>query len=233
MAAPVAIVGADQEFAHAALPTLVTLDGTASIDPDGDPIDAYLWTPVDIPPGSAAVLNDPTAAQPTFTADVPGTYLYLLQVTAGGQTTEGEVTAAPSSAIARVSVTTQHRALTLPAAHERAWADRMNANLAELDALAGDVDNLNVGGLVGNIAAAQAAADAAQADADANAAALAAHAADDGAHYGPATDAALGVVRLSAPAAAPADPVVVVEDDADWQTLTAGGTPIRSTPTRP
>lgn len=43
----------------------VQLDGTASFDPDGDPIVSYQWTQIDGPP---VQLSDPTSSTPTFQA---------------------------------------------------------------------------------------------------------------------------------------------------------------------
>ncbi|MGF7139205.1 PKD domain-containing protein [Roseimarinus sediminis] len=57
--APVANAGADQEVKEG---TEVTLDGTASSDPDNDQL-SYLWTAPD-----GIVLSSATDAQPTFTA---------------------------------------------------------------------------------------------------------------------------------------------------------------------
>jgi hypothetical protein len=76
---PTANAGPDQTK-HAG--QLVTLDGSASSDPDGDPI-TYSWSFSARPDGSAAALNDPTAAQPTFTLDQPGEYRLNLVVTDG------------------------------------------------------------------------------------------------------------------------------------------------------
>ncbi len=61
--------------------TLVTLDGSASSDPDGDVL-SYTWvlTP---PEGSNATLDDPTRVNPSFTADLPGNYLVSLIVNDG------------------------------------------------------------------------------------------------------------------------------------------------------
>ena len=57
MAIPVAVTGGPQTFAHADLPVEVTLDGSDSYDPEGDPISSYSWTVVEVPSGSAAVLS--------------------------------------------------------------------------------------------------------------------------------------------------------------------------------
>jgi len=139
MAIPTADAGGAQTYAYATLPKLVTLDGTASSDGDGDPITAYAWTMIDKPPGSSAALSSGAVAQPTFTADLPGTYLLHLVVTAGGQQSETDLRAAPQTSYAVVTVTTQHATLKLPAYKEREWHRRMNENLAQVDALAGTV----------------------------------------------------------------------------------------------
>ena len=59
---------------------LVTLDvEDAVFDADGDAL-TYDWALISIPAGSNAVLSDPSAAEPTFTADQPGFYVAQLQV---------------------------------------------------------------------------------------------------------------------------------------------------------
>jgi len=72
--APVADAGPDQNAVPVGV--LVTLDGTASVDPDGDPIN-YSWTQVG---GTVATLSDTTLAQPTFTPAVADLYLFELTV---------------------------------------------------------------------------------------------------------------------------------------------------------
>ncbi|HET9703531.1 MAG TPA: PKD domain-containing protein, partial [Vicinamibacterales bacterium] len=59
----------------------VGLDGTLSSDPNGDQL-TYRWS-LTPPPGSTAVLDDPTAAQPTFVADIFGNYVAQLIVNDG------------------------------------------------------------------------------------------------------------------------------------------------------
>ena len=77
--APVADAGPDQTVA-AGQP--VTLDGTGSWDPDGDPL-SFAWSLTSLPPGSGAALDDPTSPTPSFVADLPGTYLAQLSVDDG------------------------------------------------------------------------------------------------------------------------------------------------------
>ena len=75
---PVAVAGPDQTVSPGAT---VVLDGTASSDPDSDPL-AYRWS-LSRPAGSAAVLSDATAPSPGFVADVPGSYVAQLIVNDG------------------------------------------------------------------------------------------------------------------------------------------------------
>jgi hypothetical protein len=57
----------------------VSLDGTASSDPDNDTI-SYLWTLASKPVGSAALLTNDTSATASITPDVSGTYEMTLRV---------------------------------------------------------------------------------------------------------------------------------------------------------
>jgi hypothetical protein len=78
-AAPVANAGVDQEVKTG---TVVTLDGSASADANGDSL-TLQWTLAGAPAGSAAVLSNSTAAKPTFLADRAGTYTVDLVVNDG------------------------------------------------------------------------------------------------------------------------------------------------------
>ncbi len=62
--------------------SLVTLDGSGSSDPDGDPL-TYNWSFASKPGDSTATLSDATIINPTFTADIEGTYVITLLVNDG------------------------------------------------------------------------------------------------------------------------------------------------------
>ncbi len=76
--APIASAGEDQSVLL--INSLVELDGSESMDIDGDEI-TYSWTLSSIPTDSQASLNDETSVNPMFTADVYGEYIASLQVT--------------------------------------------------------------------------------------------------------------------------------------------------------
>ena len=89
---PLAVAGPNQILATGAL---AQLNGTGSTDVDGDPL-SYRWSMLSVPVGSTAKLSDPTTADPTFTLDVPGTYVAQLVVN------DGHVDSIPST----VAITT-------------------------------------------------------------------------------------------------------------------------------
>jgi hypothetical protein len=76
---PVAKAGHDQTVMAG---QLVTLNGTASSDPNGDPL-TYHWCLKGKPEGSIATLSGANAAQPSFTPDVAGSYVFCLTVNDG------------------------------------------------------------------------------------------------------------------------------------------------------
>lgn len=90
-AAPIANAGVPQSVVAG---TIVTLDGTASSDANGDPL-TYAWTLTSKPAASTASLSSTTTARPTFSADISGAYVASLVVN------DGKV----SSAAATVTVT--------------------------------------------------------------------------------------------------------------------------------
>ena len=88
--APVANAGPDQGNK---LPgAVVTLDGSASHDANGDPL-TYSWTFLSMPAGSTATLAGATTVSPTFTVDRDGAYVVQLIVN------DGTVNSAPKSVI--------------------------------------------------------------------------------------------------------------------------------------
>ncbi len=82
--APIASAGAPQTVA---VGLSVTLDGSASSDPNTPPLPlTYSWTLVSEPAGSAlstASIVNANAAQASFTPDVPGAYVFQLTVNNG------------------------------------------------------------------------------------------------------------------------------------------------------
>jgi hypothetical protein len=76
---PVANAGPDQTVTTG---QVVTLSGTRSTDPNGDPL-TYGWCLKGRPAGSNATLNGSNTAQPTFTPDVSGSYVFCLTVNDG------------------------------------------------------------------------------------------------------------------------------------------------------
>jgi K319-like protein/FG-GAP repeat protein len=80
--APVANAGPDRS---AAPNGMITLDGTASRDPNNSSI-TYTWRIVEQPPDSHPTLTNATSATPTFTADVAGRYVLALTCSDGSMT---------------------------------------------------------------------------------------------------------------------------------------------------
>jgi len=76
---PVAEAGSDQYVSPG---SMVTLDGSASMDPDGDTF-TYQWSFTSKPTGSTATLNTANPEYPTFTADKEGNYIVKLVVNDG------------------------------------------------------------------------------------------------------------------------------------------------------
>ena len=83
---PVANAGPDQTVTAG---QLVTLDGTGSSDPNGDPL-TYNWCLRGRPQDSTATLNAANTAHPTFTPDVAGSYVLCLTVSDGKATSAAD-----------------------------------------------------------------------------------------------------------------------------------------------
>ncbi len=77
--APVANAGPNQTVF---VTDTVTLDGSGSVDVDGDPL-TYEWSFSSVPASSTATLSDTTAVMPTFVVDLPGSYVAELIVSDG------------------------------------------------------------------------------------------------------------------------------------------------------
>jgi len=92
---PVANAGPDQAVL---VGDTVTLNGTASSDPENDTL-AYRWSLTSVPAGSGATLADATAATPTFVADIAGGYVVQLIVN------DGEFDSSPDTMMVTVAVT--------------------------------------------------------------------------------------------------------------------------------
>jgi chitinase len=104
-AAPTVRAGGNQNVVAGAT---VRLDGTASTDPDGNPL-TYRWTLIARPTGSSAQLTGAGTASPSFVADLIGSYTAALVVNDGAlDSTTGLVTVAASlgnvAPVARVGV---------------------------------------------------------------------------------------------------------------------------------
>ncbi|HSF66015.1 MAG TPA: PKD domain-containing protein, partial [Nitrospiraceae bacterium] len=87
---PIANAGRDQGSIRPG--SRITLNGSASSDPDGDPL-TYSWSFVTRPAGSAAVLTNPTSVSPTFMPDLVGDYVVRLIVN------DGRVNSAPDTVL--------------------------------------------------------------------------------------------------------------------------------------
>lgn len=115
--APVAITGAAQSVVQGAL---VSLDGSASSDANGDAL-TYQWNFVSKPTGSSANLTGANTATPNFMTDVAGDYLVGLVVSDGVLTSPVSVT--------KVSVAAS---TGVPSGYALVWADEFNTSGTQL-----------------------------------------------------------------------------------------------------
>ncbi len=135
--APVANAGPDQTVQAS---TVVTLDGSLSKDADGNPL-VFLWALTTKPIGSTAVLSDPSAMRPTFTADLSGEYIAQLIVN------DGTVSSTPDTVIIKTSTLAQASGVYIQRARWTASTGKLtvvgrapkNASVQILDADSGAV----------------------------------------------------------------------------------------------
>jgi hypothetical protein len=120
--APVANAGPDQD--GKALGSLVTLDGSASSDANGDPL-TYSWSLTAKPAGSAAVLANPTSVTPTFTVDLHGTYTAQLIVNDGTLSSVPNTVNISTVSVTPVRITTNK---LLEGRRNRPYADTLEAS---------------------------------------------------------------------------------------------------------
>ena len=84
---PVARAGSDRTVT---VKTVVTLDGSFSSDIDGDWL-SYSWSLTSKPSESSAAISGSTAAKPSFTPDIAGSYVFSLVVN------DGKINSTPAS----------------------------------------------------------------------------------------------------------------------------------------
>jgi len=84
---PIAEAGPDQD---GVVGVTITLNGSGSSDPDGDPL-SYLWTLVSAPGGNSASIVNPTSITPTITPNVPGVYVIQLVVNDGSTDSSADI----------------------------------------------------------------------------------------------------------------------------------------------
>ena len=96
-AAPVAVAGIDQNVNTT---DIVSLDGSGSTDADILDTLTYSWSITDKPATSIATLSDTTAEEPTFEADLEGTYEIQLIVN------DGTVDSAPDTIVVTATTIT-------------------------------------------------------------------------------------------------------------------------------
>lgn len=109
--------------------SLVTLDGSQSTGADGKLI-TYQWSITTKPAGSNAVLSNDTIVNPTFTPDVPGTYVISLTVN------DGTASSTPSTTTITVA-----NANSAPVANAGAAQNATVGHLVTLDgSLCSDAD---------------------------------------------------------------------------------------------
>jgi PKD domain len=109
---PVAEAGQDQGGQRRG--ARITLNGSASSDPNGDPL-TYRWAFTNRPTNSQAVLSNPTNVSPTFTIDQDGDYKIQLIVNDGTVDSPPDIVTVTSANVAPVAEAGPNQAGTFPA----------------------------------------------------------------------------------------------------------------------
>lgn len=146
---PTANAGADQ---NVFLEDTVTLDGSASIDPDGDQL-TYKWSLASKPDQSAAAINGTSAIHPTFVEDCPGTYIAQLIVNDGEADSAADMVTIITTAINRSPIATGVILQVYPSGIVSYWKfdegngsivnDSVNANDGAIDGTAWTAGKVN------------------------------------------------------------------------------------------
>ena len=113
--APVANAGPNQILP---VGTTVILDGTASRDADGNAL-TWKWALMTKPTGSAAALDDPTMARPSFTLDQDGEYVAQLIVN------DGKLDSPPATVMIKTPVTPPARGIYISRARWNAETGKL------------------------------------------------------------------------------------------------------------
>jgi len=100
--APVSNAGVDQSVSTG---NIVNLDASNSSDADGDTL-SYDWAVVSYPVGSSAALDSTTIVNPTFTADVEGSYTFQLAVSDDTETVIDQMTVTATASTATGTTST-------------------------------------------------------------------------------------------------------------------------------
>ncbi|MBW2256440.1 MAG: hypothetical protein JRI25_17850, partial [Deltaproteobacteria bacterium] len=116
---PVADAGEDQDDVDTG--DTVQLDGSA-VDPEDDPV-AFRWQLVALPMGSTAALNDPGVANPSFLADLDGTYVAHLWVADAYSTSPPDEVVVTVSGVNTKPTATAGAAFTSVLVGDPVWLD--------------------------------------------------------------------------------------------------------------